>query len=113
MVSSFPTVLVSFDDGGEYTIETRARDMAIAERTFGHDFQQGGMVTLYATALGALHRLHRAGKYDGVLPDSLDAMLDLCDVTVVADDSGKVSDPAPTTGSSRPSQSRRASRTSS
>jgi hypothetical protein len=72
---------VRFDDGTEYTIEARARDLLAAENA-GYDFAgTKPLGAMYAVALGALHRMQRAG----VIPVEVDLPKSVDDLAAVAD----------------------------
>lgn len=102
MANVIATLTVTFEDGTELEVEARPKDIARAEMG-GWDFEKGGTVAgTYATAWAALQRAQRAGNVpDGIeVPDTIEAFLDACDVTVVGDAAGEddSSDPALTSG---------------
>ena len=98
---SIPALRVKFDDGEEFEIVPKARDMALAERDFHHDFTESGTFrSVYATALAVLGRMKRAGEIDITLPDSIDGLMDIADVEGVEEEDaeGKDSVPVRSTG---------------
>jgi hypothetical protein len=83
-----PVLSVVFDDGSEYKVEAKARDLLAAERA-GHPFDaERPMGSLYAIAHAALGRLQRAGEIpaDVVLPASVDDLAEVADVAGVEED---------------------------
>lgn len=76
-----PTLTVRFDDGTEYTVEARARDLLAAENA-GYDFMGAKPLgAMYAVALGGLHRMQRTGE----IPIEIDLPKSVDDLAAVAD----------------------------
>jgi hypothetical protein len=83
-------LVVSFDDGSEFKVEAKARDLLSAERS-GHAFDaERPMSSLYAIAHAGLGRMQRAGEIpaDVKLPGSIDELADVADVAGVEDPKG-------------------------
>lgn len=85
-----PVLVVSFDDGTEYKVEAKARDLLGAEQA-GHAFDaERPMSSLYAIAFAGLARMQRTGQIDADinLPGSVDELAKVADVAGVEDPKG-------------------------
>jgi hypothetical protein len=87
-MAQIPPMTVVFDDGTEVRIEPKPRDMVRAE-VAGIDFTGNTpMQGMYAVAFATLGRMGRAGNLpEGlVVPETLEAMIDIADVVTDEDD---------------------------
>ena len=101
-MAKLPKLLVELNDG-EPAIEVQitSRDALALERDSVDISASGSVAGSYMLTYMALCRLQRAGTLNGrVIPETLDAFMDLADFTPVDDEDaeGKDSVPVPTTG---------------
>jgi hypothetical protein len=85
-----PVLSVVFDDGREYKVEAKARDLLAAERN-GHPFDaERPMGSLYAIAHAGLSRMQRTGQIPAevTLPATVEDLADVADVAGVEDPKG-------------------------
>lgn len=95
-----PKALVSFDNGDEFEVQARSRDLVAAEAD-GVDFQAIPPIRgSYISALYALRRLVKTGTIEPAepLPADVDALIEVADITIVEDAEGNASGQEATPG---------------
>lgn len=96
----FPKATVAFDNGDEFEIQSRSRDLARAEAD-GIDFQALPPIRAsYVAALYALRRMEKAGSIvpSSPLPESVEDLMDVADLFESTDAEGNGSGQEATPG---------------